>query len=126
MAFILTQHHKHHIQVSTRADYVTINSLPIIREDEQLVEGLVRQALSDRARLVRTVARRLAPGQPPVETLKGVGLPLLEGGGKSPSWSSVLVAAQVDPTLALRVVDVGPAADDVKASARFRAFWKDR
>ena len=85
----------------------------------------MRQALTDRAKLVRTIGRRLAPGQPPVETLKGVGLPALEGGG-APSCSTVLVAAQVDPTLALRVVDIGPAADDIKASARFRAFWKDR
>ena len=92
----------------------------------------MRQALSDRARLVRTIARRVAGGQQPVETLKNVGLPALEGvscEGADPSLalaSSVLVVAQVDPTLALRVVDVGPAADDAKAAARFRSFWKER
>jgi U3 small nucleolar RNA-associated protein 22 len=35
----------------------------------------------------------------------------------------VVVCARLDPTLALRLVDVGPAADDTKAALRFRAFW---
>ncbi len=34
--------------------------------------------------------------------------------------SPVVVGARVDPLMALRLVDVGPPADDAKAAAKFR------
>jgi len=88
------------------------------RVQEAHVEGLVRQALGDRARLVRAVRRRLAGGQAPGTLARG--LPLPQGG------QELLLVAQLDPTLALRLADVGPPADDARASARFRAFWGDK
>lgn len=36
------------------------------------------------------------------------------------------VSARLDPTAALRLVDVGPPADDAKAADKFRALWGDK
>ena len=61
----------------------------------------MRQALSDRAPLVRALRRRIAPGQSPAGTLRADGLPALEGGAGGGSGSGtedageVLVVAQV-------------------------------
>jgi hypothetical protein len=38
----------------------------------------------------------------------------------------VTVGAVVDAAAALRVVDVGPAADDLAAAGKFRALWGDK
>ena len=83
----------------------------------------MKQALSDRASLVRAPRRRLSRGQPVSSTLRS-GLPTLEGGGGS--GNEVFVVAWLDATLALRPTDIGPAADDARAAAAFRAFWGDR
>ncbi|KAL6748586.1 Nrap protein-domain-containing protein [Haematococcus lacustris] len=84
------------------------------RQQEGAVEALVGRALGDRAGLVRVRRRLVAPQ--PLACLRG-GLPRVEG----QAW--VQVAARVEPTRALRLVDIGPAADDAPAAARFRAFW---
>lgn len=38
----------------------------------------------------------------------------------------ILVGAVVDPVAVLRLVDVGPAADDAAAAAKFRKLWGDK
>jgi hypothetical protein len=73
------------------------------------VEALVRQALADRALLVRALPRRLRASPSLADADLGEAL-----------GRCVVVGARVDPLLALRLVDVGPAADDAKASAKFR------
>lgn len=97
---------------------------PTCRDKEQRVESLVKQALSDRASLVRVLRQRVARGQPAATTLRS-GLPALEGGSSS-CGNEVFVVARLDATLASRPTDIGPAADDTRAAAAFRAFWGDR
>ncbi|KAG1665156.1 hypothetical protein FOA52_005537 [Chlamydomonas sp. UWO 241] len=110
------------------------------REQEASLEAAARTALGNRASLVRALPRRVAPGQAPAAALSA-GLPAMahpasssgaqQAGkpGSSPhngphlGGDEVVVVACVDPTLAMRLVDVGPAADDAKAALRFRAFW---
>ncbi|GAX78374.1 hypothetical protein CEUSTIGMA_g5816.t1 [Chlamydomonas eustigma] len=101
---------------------------PYLRDVESKVEDLVKRALSDRATLVRVMAAKLLSGQG--RSCLEAGLPVLEGeeggnlhGSSSVHTLTVTVMANVDATLALRLADVGPAADDTKASAAFRAFW---
>lgn len=80
------------------------------------MESLLRRALGDRAKFVRALRRPTAPSLPWSATLSS-GLPRVFGEGR------VLIGARLDPTLALRLVDIGPAADDGPAAARFRGFW---
>lgn len=53
------------------------------------------------------------------------GVPGLLAQGLAPFQDpcEIWVGAQLEPTSALRPVDIGPAADDLVAAARFRAFW---
>ncbi|GLI63249.1 hypothetical protein VaNZ11_006146 [Volvox africanus] len=118
------------------------------RQQEAEIEKIVRQALSDRAKVVRVLQRPLPPMLPP-EALSGG---LLSWMGMSPSRaalnvadedaddakdavatprtslvsSSVWVGAVLDPLLACRLVDIGPSADDGPAAAQFRQFWGRR
>ncbi|GIL78350.1 hypothetical protein Vretimale_7699 [Volvox reticuliferus] len=118
------------------------------RQQEAEIEQIVRHALSDRAKVVRVLQRPLSHTLPPEALSRG--LPPLTGtippraagqvsigdGGdmKGPSAalktalgaSSVWVGAVLDPLLACRLVDIGPAADDGPAAARFRRFWGER
>eukprot|EP00798_Chlamydomonas_sp_ICE-L_P031575 gene31575-6769_t len=98
----------------------------IWRDQEAQVEAMIKQALSDRSKLVRVVRRQLAPGQSLSDL--SIGLPKLEhmAEGGETDGGPVLVGANVEPTNALRLVDIGPAADDTRAAAKFRAFWGDR
>lgn len=109
------------------------------REQEDKVEQLLRQGLSDRAKVVRVLRRPLASTLKP-EDLATVGLPPLacspstggapegasSGAGALAAVPTVWAGAVVDPLLAQRLVDVGPAADDAAAAARFRRFWGER
>jgi U3 small nucleolar RNA-associated protein 22 len=92
------------------------------RQDEALVEGLVRKALTSRARLVRALPRTPAF---PTAAAGGV-LGALAAGASVPASSPLLVGAVVDAAEALRAVDVGPPANDTAAAARFRALWGER
>lgn len=38
----------------------------------------------------------------------------------------IVVGAVVDPVAVLRLVDVGPAADDAAAAGKFRKLWGDK
>ena len=67
------------------------------RKQEHEAESLIRRALGDRAKLVRALGRRLAPGQPLLRVL-AAGLPDLEAAGQ------LLVGAQLDAAQALRRV----------------------
>ena len=78
------------------------------------VEALLKQALTDRASLVRVLRRPVPPA--PLSSLAS-GAPRVRG------HTAVLACARVDPTAALRPVDIGPAADDAATAAKFRAFW---
>ena len=71
------------------------------------------QALGSRATLVRVHQRAVA------------GLHPKKGGFVVPQ-GPMLVGVQVDPTAALQLRDIGPAADNLKAAAQFRQFWGDK
>ncbi len=103
------------------------------------MEQLLRQGLTDRAKVVRVLRRPLASTLKP-EDLATVGLPPLacsppaggapegasSGAGVLTAVPTVWVGTVADPLLAQRLVDVGPAADDATAAARFRRFWGER
>lgn len=104
------------------------------REDEARIEALVRHALGDRATCVHVIGRSPAPtltptalatgtllcSSPPASSPHAAATSVLHGDGEM--W----VGACMDPALAGRLVDVGPSADDTKASSRFRSFWGER
>ncbi|MEW5301334.1 MAG: hypothetical protein WDW38_009543 [Sanguina aurantia] len=104
------------------------------RDLEAKVEALVAAALTDRATLVRVCRQPLAAPAPsptthssphPESASYSHGVPGLLAQGLAPFQDpgEIWVGAQLDPTSALRPVDIGPAADDLAAAARFRAFW---
>ena len=71
------------------------------------------QALGSRATLVRVHQRAVAALHP-------------KKGGFAVPQGPILVGVQVDPTAALQLRDIGPAADNLKAAAQFRQFWGDK
>jgi hypothetical protein len=76
----------------------------------------VRQALGDRARMVRAMRRPCATTVigPAAKGRASAGAALGRlAGGPGPA-APLLVCARVDAAAASRVVDVGPAADDAK------------
>lgn len=87
------------------------------------MELLVRRALTTRATLVRALPRPLAFQDP--DAAGGVAA-ALAAGPASPARRRILVGAVVHGQEALRLVDVGPPADDAAAAARFRALWGER
>ncbi|GLC36668.1 hypothetical protein PLESTM_000487400 [Pleodorina starrii] len=125
------------------------------REQEAQIELIVRQALSDRAKVVRVLRRPLATGANVRDLARGL-VPLAAAADPSPKPTddngddddegpadddattdyahqelqaaarSVWVGAVLDPLAASRLVDVGPAADDGPAAARFRRFWGEK
>lgn len=107
---------------------------------------MVRAALGSRARLVKALRRApliLSPPagasvqqqQQPHKKAKyshkqqgaasTVPSPAAAGGGlRVPR--RIVVGAVVDPVAVLRLVDVGPAADDAAAAGKFRKLWGDK
>ena len=71
------------------------------------------QALGSRATLVRVQQQSAAALHP-------------KKGGFAAPQGPLLVGVQVDPTAALQLRDIGPAADSIKAAAKFRQFWGDK
>jgi hypothetical protein len=61
-------------------------------------------------------------------TLKSLGATWQQGMNKADAGAGLLAtaAAQVDPTAALRAVDIGPPADQEVPARAFREFWGDR
>lgn len=94
--------------------------LQSFRAQEREVEALLTRALGDRARLVRALPRQVAVAG------RGGGKGAAVLGAAQPASDEIWVGALMDPAQAQRLVDIGPAADDRKAAARFRAFWGDR
>ncbi|GAB4820593.1 hypothetical protein N2152v2_007639 [Parachlorella kessleri] len=93
---------------------VLAHDQPTWRSIEGRIEALASQALGSRARWVRVFRRELgAPAS-------------LKQGAPHPRQQHVLVGVQVDPTAALRAVDIGPPADQATAAKAFREFWGDR
>lgn len=78
------------------------------------------KALGDRATLVRVIYRGAVPTKDVAKKLKKGGSAFV------PGRYYALVGARLDPTVALRGVDIGPAADSGLAAAQFRSFWGDR
>ena len=71
---------------------------------------MATEALGTRARVVR-VPRR-APHAP-----------ALKRGAPGPDSTRLLLVARLDPTAALRGVDIGPPADSGEPARKFRQFW---
>lgn len=96
---------------------------------EAHVEGLVRQALTTRALLVKALRRpptylteqqqqqqhKIKHQAAAAAAVGPVGVP-----------RRIIVGVVVDGAAALRAVDVGPPADDAAAAGRFRALWGDK
>jgi hypothetical protein len=111
------------------------------------VEGLVRAALGSRARLVKALRRAPLIHSPPADASaqqqqqqqrkkakhshkqQGVAntapSPAATGGGLCVP-RRLVVGAVLDPVAVLRLVDVGPAADDAAAAGKFRKLWGDK
>ncbi|EFJ46213.1 hypothetical protein VOLCADRAFT_105649 [Volvox carteri f. nagariensis] len=126
------------------------------REQVVQIEQIVRQALTDRAKVVRVLRWPFdSASSPDVLLARGLLVSSTEAdprgaeedgddeddhdqedGGASrcakslstcvAAPSSVWVGAIMDPLAACRLVDVGPAADDGPAAARFRKFWGEK
>lgn len=120
------------------AQHHVAGDLPELRLIESRVESLVRDALRDRASLVQALPRPIAScsaesnprstGTRKKETdtnAHGVFASLRQG-VLPVAHQHILVGAVVDPLRALRLVDVGPAADDGAAAAKFRTLWGDK
>ncbi|EFJ46211.1 hypothetical protein VOLCADRAFT_93423 [Volvox carteri f. nagariensis] len=120
------------------------------------IEQIVRQALTDRAKVVRVLRWPFdSASSPDVLLARGLVVSPTEadprgaeedgddeddhdqedGGGTrgarslstcAAAPSSVWLGAIMDPLAACRLVDVGPAADDGPAAGRFRKFWGEK
>ncbi|KAG2440710.1 hypothetical protein HXX76_003567 [Chlamydomonas incerta] len=111
----------------------------LVRDQEAQLEQLARQALTDRAKVVRVLRRPTCPNAQPDDLARGL-VPLAgissgsgsDGADASPDSESesvsipIWLGAVLDPMLACRLVDVGPSADDGPAATRFRRFWGER
>jgi hypothetical protein len=115
------------------------------RLSEVEVEGLVRSALGSRARLVKALRRSpllLNPTsnndqqqqQQHKRAKHSHGQQQKQQASAASSSSSgsigvprrIVVCAVVDPAAVLRLVDVGPAADDAAAAGKYRKLWGDK
>lgn len=83
---------------------------PAWRLAEGEVERVARRALGTRAILVRVLPRGAAPVTP-------------AKGAATAATDEVLLGIRVDAAEAVRLVDMGPAAEDTAAAADFRSFW---
>lgn len=99
-----------HMLLSTPNVSSVIRGVLFDRSGEAEVEALVRRAVGSRALLVRALRRQCKP-RAPTEGLSSVGS------------STILLAIRVEPVIALRALDVGPAADDAAAAKAFQEFW---
>jgi U3 small nucleolar RNA-associated protein 22 len=96
-----------------------------LQMDKKAVE-IAAKALGTRATLVRAIHRGCTRSTDTHNKTKEE-----EDGGDScfqfsPSSEYSLIAARLDPTHALRGVDIGPAADSGAPAAQFRAFWGEK
>ncbi|WIA14624.1 hypothetical protein OEZ85_003130 [Tetradesmus obliquus] len=96
-----------------------------MRLAEAQVEGLVRQALTTRALLVKTI-RQPPSYSPQQQQQQPAAATAAAAVGPVAVPRRILVGVIADPVAALRAVDVGPAADDAAAAAKFRALWGDK
>lgn len=87
-----------------------------MRQQESRVEGLVRQALASRATLVRAVRRSIKVSSSLSQLYQQSC-----GGG-----AAIHVSALLQPSAALRLVDVGPPADDARVADKFRKLWGNK
>lgn len=92
---------------------------PWVQTDRKVAE-VAAKALGARATLVR-VLRRGAAAVPAGKRLRAK-----SGKVFAPERSYALLAARLDPTAALRGVDIGPSADSGAPAAAFRAFWGEK
>ncbi|KAL4542017.1 hypothetical protein Ndes2526B_g06504 [Nannochloris sp. 'desiccata'] len=90
-----------------------------IQWDKKSVE-IATKALGTRATLVRAFFRGCSGGVRHASTSSPGSIIF------GPSREYTLVAARIDPTHALRGVDIGPAADSGAPAAQFRAFWGEK
>jgi hypothetical protein len=94
---------------------------------EVQVEGLVRQALTTRALLVKAICQppiylrqqqqqhKKQPAAAAAAVMGAVGVP-----------RRIIVGVVADAVAALRTTDCGPPADDAAAAVKFRALWGDK
>ena len=112
---------------------------PYWNEMDKKAAEIGKKALGSRASLVRVIHR----GAKAVEVVEDSSKKATTtkkskkkkgnssgGGGGGVGFSLerpfILLGARLDPTVALRGVDIGPAADSGPAAAQFRTFWGDK
>jgi U3 small nucleolar RNA-associated protein 22 len=95
-----------------------------ISMDKKAVE-IAAKALGTRATLVRTLHRGCS-GNSSDGGSSDTNNNALNSRSFGPSREYTLVAARLNPTHALRGVDIGPAADSGAPAAQFRAFWGEK
>jgi len=93
------------------------------QEMDRRVAEVAEKALGTRATLVRTYHRATAAPEAAGAVKKAY---KKSGAAGAPVRKEVLLAARLDPTAALRSVDIGPPADSGAPAAEFRAFWGEK
>lgn len=104
---------------------LALSDEPYWTSQDRQVQSVTARALGTRATLVRVfhrqgmanvvnVAKRSKKGGVSGLSCRGVGQPC------------ILLGLRLDPTIALRAVDVGPAADSGPPAAEYRAFWGEK
>lgn len=96
------------------------SDLPCWIQNDRKAAEVATKALGDRATLVRVIYRSAAATKDVAKKLKKGGTAFV------PGRQYALVGARVNPTVALRGVDIGPAADSGPAAAQFRTFWGEK
>lgn len=88
-------------------------------EMDKKAAEIVTKALGTRATLVRAIYRGCSIDENRCSSCS-------DGLVFGPSRDYTLIAARIDPTYALRGVDIGPAADSGAPATQFRDFWGEK
>ena len=93
------------------------SDVPCWTQNDRKAAEIAVKALGDRATLVRVIYRSAVPTKEISKKIKKGGSAFI------PVRPYALLAIRIDPTIALRGVDIGPAADSGPSAAQFRSFW---
>lgn len=95
------------------------------QDNDAKIEAIAKKGLRARAKLVRVIRRTAVLSQgddTDFETCFADGSNVHTG----PDRDEVLLGVRLDPTMAYKTVDVGPAAEKKALAAEFRSFWGEK